>query len=111
MVRKTIARGIVRTLFEAVLVFSIINSTTKSAFNHQKGNTAEQVYKNIQVLKGIPASQLRPTMTFIAGSLGVSCEHCHTNPWESDIKPAKQIARRHIQMTLNINKKTSTGQW
>jgi hypothetical protein len=31
---------------------------------------AEQVFKNIQVFKGIPAPQLQPTMQFIAASLG-----------------------------------------
>lgn len=31
---------------------------------------AEEVYKNIQVLKGVPADQLIPTMQFITASLG-----------------------------------------
>ena len=109
MSEKVVARGIVCTLLGMMLAASIINSATKPAFTQQQEKTAEQVYKNIQVLKGIPASQLRPAMTFIAGSLGVSCEHCHTNPWESDIKPAKQIARRHIQMTQSINNENFGG--
>ena len=109
MTKKTVTRGIVCTLFGAVLISSIMNSTTKLAFTQQKEKPAEQVYKNIQALKGIPALQLRPTMTFIAGSLGVSCEHCHINPWESDVKSAKQIARRHIQMTQSINNENFGG--
>ena len=32
---------------------------------------AEEEYKNIQALKGIPAEQLIPSMQFIAASLGV----------------------------------------
>src|ERR1700685_1650996 len=39
--------------------------------------TTEQQFKNIQVLKGIPADQLIPAMQFITASLGVECEHCH----------------------------------
>jgi len=39
--------------------------------------TAEQQFKNIQVLKNIPAEQLIPSMQFIAASLGVDCEFCH----------------------------------
>src|SRR6516164_9583771 len=39
--------------------------------------TAEQQFKNIQVLKNIPADQLIPSMQFIAASLGVDCEFCH----------------------------------
>ncbi len=109
MTKKTIARLIACTLFGTILVFSIINSTTHIAFTQQKEKTAEQVYKNIRALKGIPASQLTPTMTFMAGSLGVSCEHCHTNPFESDIIPAKLTARKHIQMTQSINNENFGG--
>ena len=108
MTNKAIARSIACSLFGLILGFSI-NWTIRSAVTEQKEKTAEQVYKNIQVLKRIPASQLKPAMTFIAGSLGVSCEHCHTNPWESDIKPAKPIARRHIQMTQSINNENFGG--
>jgi len=53
----------------------------------QQTKTAEQVYKNIQIFKGLPASELEPTMAFISGSLGVKCSHCHTNPFEKDDKP------------------------
>jgi hypothetical protein len=38
---------------------------------------AEEQFKNIQALKGIPADQLVPSMQFIAASLGVECEYCH----------------------------------
>jgi len=36
--------------------------------------TTEQVYKNIQVLKGVPAEQLIPAMQFVTASLGVQCD-------------------------------------
>ena len=35
--------------------------------------TVEQVKKNIQVLKGLPASQLDIVMNYMASSLGVKC--------------------------------------
>ncbi|HZV59194.1 MAG TPA: hypothetical protein VFF42_02575, partial [Candidatus Eremiobacteraceae bacterium] len=38
---------------------------------------AEEQFKNIQALKGIPADQLIPAMQFISASLGVDCEYCH----------------------------------
>ena len=38
---------------------------------------AEEEFKNIQALKGIPAEQVIPSMQFIAGSLGVECEYCY----------------------------------
>ncbi len=71
---------------------------------------AEQVFKNIQSLKGLPASQLYATMNFMKASLGVKCDHCHVRTadgkwnWESDDKPAKQFTRRMIQLTVESNK-------
>jgi len=76
----------------------------------QTVQTAEQVYKNIQVFKGFPASQLDSTMAFISGSLGVKCNHCHVNPFDKDEKPAKQTARRMIRMVFDLNKGTFAGQ-
>src|SRR4051812_13771963 len=69
----------------------------------QREQTAEQVYKNIQILKGVPASQLNSIMSLMAGSLGVTCTHCHVNPWASDVKQGKQVARKMIQMVMSIN--------
>ncbi|MCA1594738.1 MAG: c-type cytochrome [Acidobacteria bacterium] len=70
---------------------------------------AEQVYNNIQVFKGLPASQLQTVMTFMAGSLGVKCSHCHAGPFEKDDKPEKQTARRMIRMVFDINRGNFSG--
>ena len=70
---------------------------------------AEQVYKNIQVFKGLPAAELEPTMAFISGSLGVKCNHCHMNPFDKDDKPAKQTARKMIRMVFEVNKGSFNG--
>jgi hypothetical protein len=74
--------------------------------------TTEQRYKNIQVLKGIPASELQSAMTFIASSLGVNCNYCHVGggAFEKDDKPTKQTARQMIQMMRNINNNNFGGQ-
>lgn len=67
--------------------------------------TAAQQFKNIQVLKDIPADQLIPTMQFIAGALGVDCEFCHVkDARDKDDKKEKQTARKMIEMELAINK-------
>lgn len=70
----------------------------------EQEKTAEQVYKNIQVLTGLPASELDGVMSFMSAALGVGCTHCHTNPWDSDVKSTKHAARRMILMTRAINK-------
>jgi hypothetical protein len=44
-----------------------------------EGKTAEQVYKNIKVLKGTPANQLNLAMHLVEGELGVDCTFCHVD--------------------------------
>jgi photosynthetic reaction center cytochrome c subunit len=70
---------------------------------------AEQVFRNIQALKGVPASQLQKVMALFTGSLGVKCGYCHTNPFEKDDKPAKQTARRMIRMVFDLNRERFGG--
>lgn len=76
--------------------------------------TVEQVQKNIQVLSGLPQSQLGPVMNYMASSLGVKCTFCHVNmddKWDfpSDEKPEKNKAREMIKMVQSINKGNFKG--
>jgi hypothetical protein len=74
------------------------------------GKKAEEQFKNIQVLKGIPAEQLIPTMEFIGASLGVGCEFCHVrNAFEKDDKKPKQTARKMMEMMFAINQDSFDG--
>jgi len=73
----------------------------------------EQVQKNIQVLTGMPSSQLLPVMHFMRTSLGVRCDYCHVaenGKYWMDDKPAKQTARRMLRMVFEINKANFGGQ-
>jgi photosynthetic reaction center cytochrome c subunit len=71
---------------------------------------AEEQFKNIQALKGIPAEQVIPSMQFIAASLGVECEHCHVeHANEKDDKKPKVTARKMINMMMAINKDNFEG--
>ena len=66
---------------------------------------AEEEFKNIQALKGIPADQVIPSMQFIAASLGVECEFCHVaHANDKDDKKPKVTARKMIAMMMAINK-------
>jgi photosynthetic reaction center cytochrome c subunit len=71
---------------------------------------AEEQFKNIQVLKGIPADQVIPSMQFITASLGVECEFCHVQgAFEKDDKKPKQTARKMMDMMFAINKENFEG--
>lgn len=93
-----------------VVLVTLISVGFVLAQSMKQEKTAEQVYKNVQVFKGMPASQLQPLMAFMAGSLGVKCSHCHTpGAFEKDDKAAKQTARRMITMVFDINKGNFDG--
>lgn len=83
-------------------------SSPPSTTSSQK--TTEQVYKNIQVLKGVPADQLIPAMQFMTASLGVQCDFCHLeNAFDKDDKETKQTARKMMRMVFAINKENFEG--
>ena len=72
---------------------------------------ASEQFKNIQVLKDVPADQLIPAMQFITASLGVGCDHCHVpGNFDKDDKKPKQTARQMMQMMSAINKINFAGE-
>jgi hypothetical protein len=71
---------------------------------------AEEQFKNIQVLKGVPAEQIFPSMQFITASLGVECDFCHVQgAFDKDDKKNKQTARKMMDMMFAINKDSFEG--
>ena len=76
------------------------------------GETTDHFFKNVQVLKGLPAELMQPSMQLMEISLGVHCVYCHDADGakrELDTKPQKAIARRMITMTQDINKTMFNG--
>lgn len=90
---------------------SVQSSPTQTPATLQSSpKKAEEQFKNIQELKGVPAEQVIPTMQFIAASLGVECEFCHVrNAFDKDDKKPKQIARKMMEMMFAINKNNFEG--
>src|SRR5579864_4848843 len=72
--------------------------------------TAGEAFKNIQVLKDIPASELIPSMRYVSASLGVGCDYCHeADHFDNDDKPTKQRARNMMKMMFAINQDNFNG--
>lgn len=70
----------------------------------RENEPVEAVFKNIQVLKGLPAGRLLDTMRGFSSALGTNCRKCHdTENFASDAKDDKKVARGMIQMTRGIN--------
>jgi len=80
-----------------------------------KPQMAEELFKNVQVLKGIPVDEFMDTMGMISAALGLNCLDCHTSDsdtaWERFAADTtmKRTSRRMIQMVAAINKENFAG--
>ncbi len=98
----------------AVVWLAGITLTAPRAAAQQKGQMAEQVFKNIQVLKGIPVDDFLGTMGIMSAAVGYDCSECHIGAgtdkvdWAAD-NPKKNTARRMVTMVANINKENFSG--
>ena len=71
----------------------------------------EDIFKNVQVMKGILVSQFMDTMGFFSAALGLNCTGCHVaeslQDWakfaDGDV-PRSRMARNMIRMVDTINK-------
>ena len=76
---------------------------------------AEDIFTNVQVLKGITVDQFMGTMGLFSAALGLSCEDCHTGSdtgWQAyaaDTNPRKRTARRMVTMMAAINRTNFGG--
>lgn len=71
---------------------------------------AEEFFKNIQVLKGVPLDQVIPAMQFMTAALGVDCSFCHVaGHFEEHAKKPKQTARSMMQMMFALNRNSFDG--
>jgi hypothetical protein len=77
---------------------------------------SDAVFKNIQVLKGIPVDEFMDTMGMFSASLGYDCVSCHSPKIYEDrgafaeTTPLIQRARQMIVMMNTINKNYFGGQ-
>ena len=80
----------------------------------EKPLLAEQVFKNIRVLKGIPVDDFMETMGIMTSALQFDCADCHVRAgtqqvdWAADT-PRKVMARAMVTMVAGINKNNFQG--
>ena len=80
-----------------------------------KPQMAEEAFKNVTALKGIPVDEFMDTMGMISAALGLNCLDCHTpdsdQAWTRFAidTPMKVTSRKMIQMVAAINKDNFAG--
>jgi hypothetical protein len=76
---------------------------------------AEEIFKNVQILKGIPVDEFMGTMGFFSAALGLNCTDCHVDEsggnWAkyAEDNPKKRTARRMMQMVETLNRTNFGG--
>ena len=99
------------TVLMALTLAAVLLTHAQAAPPSMEGKTAEQFYKSIKVLNGVPADQVIEAMHQIRAALGVNCEFCHEDPDRAaDTKEAKETARQMMRMVMDINKNNFKGQ-
>jgi outer membrane lipoprotein-sorting protein len=92
----------------ACLLGSVL--TLAEAGQTPRPQMSEEVFKNVQVLKGIPVDEFMDTMGMFSAALSLNCIDCHVpesvGTWDkfADDTPLKQTARRMVTMVNAINK-------
>jgi photosynthetic reaction center cytochrome c subunit len=76
--------------------------------------TSDTVFKNIQVMKGVPVDDFMGTMGVMCAALGFDCSDCHEGAgtekvdWAADT-PKKVRARGMVRMMTAINRDNFSG--
>jgi photosynthetic reaction center cytochrome c subunit len=108
-------RIIAGTLGVATAYLLLASLAMGQPVSQEKPQLAEQVFKNVQVMKGIPVNQFMDTMGFFSAALGLNCTGCHVaqslqslDKFAEDI-PRKRMARTMIRMVDAMNKANFGG--
>ena len=110
-----------RTIFSALgtlllcLLGVVFASGQAGQAQQQRVPMAEEVFKNVPVLRGIPVDEFMDTMGMFAAATNMNCTDCHTEEssgsWEkyADDTDLKRTARRMTLMMNNINRTNFMG--
>lgn len=96
-------------------MFCLLLTATVDGQQQERPQLAEEVFKNITVLRGIPVKEFMATMGFFSASLGLNCTDCHGGASASNWAnyaidtPLKNTARRMIGIVTAINKTNFGG--
>jgi photosynthetic reaction center cytochrome c subunit len=104
-------RGVTRVWLAGLMGAGLAAAQTAS---QEKPVLAENVFKNIQVLKGISVDDFLGTMGIMTAALQFDCSDCHVGAgtdkvdWAADT-PRKRTARRMVSMVATINQMNFGG--
>ena len=98
----------------AMTVLGLAGVAVSQTAPQKKPQMAEEVFKNVQVLKGISVDDFMGTMGIMSAAVGFDCSECHTNAgtdrvdWAADTQK-KVVARKMVTMVGTINRENFGG--
>ena len=107
--------GVVGSLAACLLFVALANGQAGQGAQATRTPMAEEVFKKVDILKGIPVDEFMDTMGMFSAALSLNCIDCHVpesvGSWEkfADETPLKVTTRRMLTMVNDINKNNFSG--
>ena len=106
-----------RRIFAGIVAATVVCLTSAQPARGQTAPAerplmAEEVFKNVQVFKGVPVDQFMGAMGYFSNALSANCTYCHvgeegkplgTYDFASDANPNKDRARGMLRMLKSVN--------
>jgi len=112
---RRIISGVVGSLAACLLIVGLANGQAGQASQATRQPMAEEVFKKVDILKGIPVDEFMDTMGMFSAALSLNCIDCHVpesvGGWEkfADETPLKVTTRRMLNMVNTINRENFSG--
>ena len=112
---RRIITGAVVSSIACLMVVASINGQPGQAGQAQTQPMAEQIFKKVDILRGIPVDEFMDTMGMFSAALSLNCIDCHVpesvGSWDkfAEETTLKVTTRRMINMVNQINKTNFSG--
>ena len=112
--KETIAAGVAAALAATIGVGARALVHGEQIAAPKKAGMVDDVFRNVQALKGIGVDDFMLTMGIMSAAVGSDCVGCHPSAgtdhvdWALDT-PRKRTARRMVQMVASINRDNFNG--
>jgi len=112
---RRIIPGVMASLVICLLSAVLINAQAGQPTQAQTQPMAEQIFKKVDILKGIPVDEFMDTMGMFSAALSLNCIDCHVpesvGGWDkfAEETPLKVKTRTMMRMVNEINRANFSG--
>src|SRR5262245_63687262 len=107
---RRITSGVLCSLAGCLLIIGSAKGQAGQTSQAQRQPMAEEVFKKVDILKGIPVDEFMDTMGMFAAALSLNCIDCHVpesvGGWERSEEHTSELqSLRHLVCRLLLEKK------